>query len=85
MIFDFYLSIFTDSRKAETFNNSGLDRKLQMSLRISLTTPYLVYILSYSTQYIDIGGLFDFLRTKEYGQGEVKSNMPFINIKYLIC
>jgi len=32
-----------------------------------LTTPYLVYILSYNTQYIDIGGLFDFFKGLDKG------------------
>jgi hypothetical protein len=54
LIFALYSSIFTVSRKAETFKISGLDRKLQRGHRISLTTLYLVYILSSTTQYIDI-------------------------------
>jgi hypothetical protein len=76
LIFDFSLSIFTFSRKAETFKKSGLDRKLQRSHRISLTTPYLVYILSNNTQYIDIGGLFDFFKGPKKGGEKEKVMWP---------
>jgi len=51
LIFVFYSSILKVARVGETVMFYGLERKFFRDLRISLTTPYVVYILVGDTKY----------------------------------
>jgi hypothetical protein len=72
------------SREAETFKNSGLGRKLQEGHRISLTTPYLVYILSGNTKYRYFVEYLIFKDLNNKGGEKEKVICPLFNNKYLI-
>ena len=51
LIFAFYSSIYEGGGEGETFMFYGLERKFFRGSGISLTTPYVVYILVSNAKY----------------------------------